>query len=155
MDVMLEFGKRTGPRSETLRSKVEIYFPTLMFINQLWATSRNFHTILAKMVGDVGFKADEPSPTVIDTDKVQTVHSNNVLVVMSGGECMMDFFYISPKELWTKPPKHGNIEIEALVRIICVPTLALAFFDACEPIAEQMKGRFKAWIGESDGVESK
>ncbi len=67
----------------------------------------------------------------------------------------MDFFYISPKELWTKVPKQGNIVIEPLVRIICAPTLALAFFNACGPIAEQMKVRFKNSIGEPDVVESK
>ena len=155
MVVLMEFGKLTGPATSALRSKLEIYFPIAMFMNQFWAGSREFYKVLAKFVTDSGFCADSPLADVTETDKVQTLHSNNVLTVLSGGECMMDFFYISPKELWAKPPKRGNIDIEALVRVICAPTLALGFYDACAPIADKMKDRLPAWIGDADALESK
>ncbi len=155
MVVLMEFGKLTGPSTSTLRSKLEIYFPVAMFMNQFWANSREFYKTLARFVAESGFRADNPLTEVAETEKVQTLHSNNVLTVLSGGECMMDFFYISPKEFWAKPLKQGNIDMEALVRVICTPTLALGFYDACAPIADKMQTRFPSWIGDADALESK
>lgn len=155
MVVLMEFGKLTRPTASALRSKLEIYFPIAMFMNQFWTNSREFYKVLEKFVTESGFRADSSLTDVTETDKVQTLHSNNVLTVLAGGECMMDFFYISPKELWAKPPKQGNIDMEALVRVICAPTLALGFYDACAPIADKIRERPPAWIGDADALESK
>ncbi len=155
MVVLAEFGKLKSPDSTALRSKLEIYIPTQMFMNQFWFNSREFYKILKQSVTDSGYTALMPPAEVTDTDKVQTIHSNNILSVLSGGECMMDFFYISPRELWSKPLKQSGINMEALVRVICTPTLALGFFDACAPIADKIQSRSSIGIGVADALESK
>lgn len=148
LTVTITFGK-IDSAEKGLRSKVEIVFPAITFVAQLWASSRDFHKTLARFVADVGSQAASPGERMrVLGDKVHTAQANNVLMLISGGECLMDFFYISPKEIWSKPRKGGEIDLEAVVRIIIPANLLLGFLDSCEAIVEPMKKRFASQLKE-------
>ncbi len=153
--VLFVFGK--WDRSETqqdLRNKIEILFPALYFVHQLWKSSRDFHKLLRKFVEGLGYEVPAISSSDVRAEKVQTFYSNNVLMVLSGGEAMVDFFYLSPRDVYLRTRKKQSIELEALVRVVLAPTLLLSLMDACEPIAEKLKERFPEEEGENEIVES-
>jgi len=147
--ILFVFGKTNFPDVEHLRSKLEIYFPSFFFAKQLWDSSRVFHEGLRKFVKDQGYSPTAPRAMPETVDKVQTLQSNNVLMVQSGGECMMDFFYMSPRDFYLRAQKQLNVDLEALVRVIIPPTLLLGLLDACAPIAQTLAGKY-----ESDKIES-
>jgi len=138
LDVLLVFGKLDHPDSQRLRNKVEICFPAELFVRQLWNGSREFQKTLERDVEKNHLHAVTASDISARTDKVQTFYSNNVLMVLSAGHCMMDFFYISAKDLWLKPPKNEAIGIEALVRVITSAALALGFLQGCDKMAKEL-----------------
>jgi len=142
--VLFIFGKKTNVagNERKLRSKLEIYFPAFFFIQQFWKSSRNFHEGLRKFAASNGYSSDIPSVISEEIEKTQTMHSNNLLMVQSGGECMMDFFYLSPRDFLLRTPKNLNVDLEALVRVIMSHTLLLGFLDSCEPIAETLSGKY-------------
>ncbi len=149
--VLFVFGKWEDPeKCQKLRNKLEIYFPAVFFVKQLWKSSREFHQTLRSFVEQYGYAAGAPGALTEGADKVQTIHSNNVLMVLSSGEAMMDFFYLSPREMYFKPRKKRNIELEPLVRVIIAPTLLLGFLDGCQPIAESLRAKFPAEEGNKD-----
>ncbi len=135
LEVLLIFGKLDHPNVEKLRNKIEVYFPAELFVRQLWKSSREFQKTLEAYVEKGHSQAVGPGAISPQTDKVQTLHSNNVLMVLSAGHCIMDFFYISAKDLWLKPPKNEAIGIEALVRVITSGALVLGFLRECDKIA--------------------
>jgi hypothetical protein len=135
--IMLTFGKLDRPATDKLRSKVEIYFNPLMFVKQLWATSREFHQMLKKYIEDRGLRP----PTwerLFEAPKAQTFQSNQVLMLLTEGESLLDFFYISPKDMYYKPRMAEKLDIEPLVRIILTPELIASFLDSCKPLAEKL-----------------
>jgi len=138
MDVLLIFGKLDHPDVAKLRNKLEIYFPAEIFVRQLWVSSRDFQKILEQYVATNHSQATAPSKVSAQTDKVQTLHSNNVLMVLNAGHCIMDFFYISAKDLWLKPLKNEPIGIEALVRVIASAPLLLGFLSECDKLAMEL-----------------
>lgn len=140
--VLFIFGKLTYPGQNVLRNKLEIYFPALVFITQFWHSRREFHKTLRAFVSQAGYEPVRPGNFSGAVEKVQTIHSNNALMILAGGECMLDFFYISPRDLALKTPKGQNITLEPLVRVIASPNLILGFLDACEPIAELLQPKF-------------
>jgi len=143
--VLFVFGKRDGADAlrAQLRNKIEVFFPAIYFVNQLWKSSRDFHEGLRKMVQHFHYEISPISPTDLSCAKVQTFHSNNVMIVLSGGEAMIDFFYISPRDLYLKPRRKERIELEALVRVIIAPNLLLAMLDACQPMAQALEEKYK------------
>jgi hypothetical protein len=155
-DVLLVFGK--GERSEIphekLRSKVEVFFPASYFVNQFWKTSRDFHGTLRKLVEDQHYRVHGVPSSDVYAEKVQTLHSNNALIVLSGGEALIDFFYISPRDLYLKPRRNLAVGLEALVRILLAPPLLLSLLDACVPIVDAMKQRLPMEETGNEIVES-
>jgi hypothetical protein len=83
--VLFVFGKLNSPKGNELRNKLEIYFPALYFVKQLWKSSRDFHRALAEFVDKNGYVGARPGSIAETPDKVQTLQSNNVLMVLSGG----------------------------------------------------------------------
>ena len=156
-EVLLIFGKLDHPKLDRLRNKIEIYFPTHLFVHQLWKSSREFQRILEDYVRQNLSQAVGPSSVSSETDKVQTLHGNNVLMVLSGGQSIMDFFYISAKDLWLKPAKGEAIGIEALVRVIIPASVLLGFLQECDKVAKALIDKLKIEITEDEDavVESK
>ncbi|MCI0537155.1 MAG: hypothetical protein L0Z50_18210 [Verrucomicrobiales bacterium] len=153
--VLFTFGKLDSPHRGKLRSKIELYFSPSMFVRQLWGSSRGFHETLRKFVQDNGYHRAEGWEELLEAPKVQTFQSNQVMMVLSEGECVMDFFYISPKDIFLKPRRGEGIDLEPLVRIIMAPELLLGFLDKCEPLAKSLQSKFgdKNESVESDKAE--
>jgi hypothetical protein len=155
-DVLLIFGKLDHPKLDRLRNKVEIFFPVENFVRQLWFTSREFQKSLAKYVAGNNMEPVGPSKVSAETDKVQTLQSNNALIVQATGDCIMDFFYISPKDLWLKPLKGEGVGIEALVRVMITASVMLGFMQECDRVAQELKETFGIKLEDENAlVESK
>ena len=157
LDVLLIFGKLDHPKTDKLRNKVEIYFPVHLFVQQLWKSSRDFQKTLETFIEGVHAQPVGPSDLPPDTDKVQTLHANNVLMVLSAGQSIMDFFYISAKDLWLKPAKGEPIGIEALVRVIIPAPVLLGFLQECDRLVPTLVENFEIKLSEDEDaiVESK
>jgi len=142
--VLLVFGKWDDLEAkDKLRTKLEIYFPGVSFVNHLWGTSRDFHVALRAAVSKFGFEPNEPSPLSIRAEKAQTITSNIVLMALSGFDSLIDFYYLSPRELFTKASRgRPNIELEPLARVILPPPMLLGFLNSCESIAQSLSERF-------------
>jgi hypothetical protein len=151
--VLLVFGKLENlEKRDRLRTKLEIYFSGMPFVTQLWKNSRDFHKTLRGVVGRYQFEPESPGPASIETDKTQTINSNNVLMALSGFDSLIDFYYLSPREISVKAAKRRpNIELEPLARVILPPPMLLGLLDACEGIAESLSARFS--IDEREEVE--
>jgi hypothetical protein len=152
--VLFVFGKLNYPDRTRLRNKLEIDFPALLFIAQFWKSRAQFQETLRAFNRQLGYEPVRSGNISEAVDKVQTIHSNNALMILSGGECMIDFFYLSPRDLSLKAPKGHDIALEPLVRVITAPDLLLGFLDACEPIAESLMRKFGGDEGEDEALES-
>ena len=126
----LIFGKLV-PGTSKLRTKIEISFPEEMFVRQLWGNSRDFQKIVERLA--VNSKV-EPIQDVADTDKVQTFRSNNVFMGVWGEESVMDYYYISPKDMHSvmQNPQHAaDVTLEPVVRVAIGTGLMLEFLNKC------------------------
>lgn len=135
--VMFTFGKLDKPLTEMLRSKVEVYFNPVMFVKQFWSSTREMHKTVKTLADARGFRAI-PQGALLHAPKVQTFQANQVSMLMTEGECIADFFYLSPKDIFYKPAKNEKIDVEALVRIILSAPLVLSLLDRSQPIAEKL-----------------
>jgi hypothetical protein len=145
--VMFTFGKLDKPIADQLRSKVEVYFNPLMFVKQFWASTREMHSKVKTLAMARGFAAT-PHSGLLQAPKVQTFQANQISMLMTEGECIADFFYLSPKDLFYKPQKNEKIDLEALVRIILSPPLVLSLLEQSQPIAE----KFLLVYGEKNAI---
>jgi hypothetical protein len=152
--ILFTFGKLNYPNENQLRNKLEIDFPAQHFIVQLWRSAGEFHKMLRAFVRQFGYQPVAPGSISEPVEKVQTIHSNNALMIQSGGECMIDFFYLSPRDMALKMPKSESVLLEPLVRVIMSPNLLLGLLDACEPIAESLTSKFGRMEEEHATVES-
>jgi hypothetical protein len=126
----LFFGKLiTG--SSRLRTKIEIDFPEEMFVKQLWNTSREFHRTVQIAAETMHFP---PLNEVEDTDKVQTFRSNNVCMVVMGEEAVMDFYYLSPRDVQMQ--QRGSPGLEPVIRVVMPTPLILEFLEKCRQYVE-------------------
>jgi hypothetical protein len=142
--VLFVFGKRDGPDGTAkLRTRLEINFPAVFFVNQLLASSEKFHKTVREYVKRFQYEATTPGDRNLIADKAQTVHSNNVLMCLSGGDSVMDFYYISPRDIYFKPRHNRSIELEPLARVIIDPPMLLGFLDECSKIAAPLIGKFE------------
>lgn len=139
--VMFTFGKLDKPATDRLRTKVEVYFNPFMFVKQFWAQTRQVHATIRKYVESRGLVPALPTK-LLEAPKVQTFQSNNGAIVVSEGEGLLDFFYLSPRDIFYKPPKGEKIDIEALVRVLLSPSLLLLLFTESEPIAAKLSAMY-------------
>jgi hypothetical protein len=124
----LFFGKLI-PGTSRLRTKIEIDFPEEMFVRQLWATSRDFHKTVQMVAEKMHFP---PVDGLEDTDKVQTFRSNNVFMGMWGEEAVMDFYYISPRDIhFAKQQHRGDVGLEPVIRVVMSTALVFEFLEKC------------------------
>lgn len=152
LDVIISFGNVN--HDQRLRSKIEIVFPFFYFVKQLWNSSREFHGTLRTFVNNLRLQPINPGNAELIGDKFQVLKANNVIMILSGTETLLDFFYISPKDIWSKPRKGEPLELEGVVRVMLSPTLLLGLLDACDPIANQLSERFREQLGEEEANES-
>lgn len=130
----LVFGKLI-PGSSVLRTKIEITYPQEMFLRQLWATSRELH----KTVRDLPLR-ENPTPvdSVQDTDKVQTFRSNNVFMGVWGEDSVLDFYYLSPKDMHeARTRQRADVSLEPVIRVVMDTALLYEFLEKCRPFAEE------------------
>ncbi len=131
----LVFGKLI-PGTSKLRTKIEVNFPAEMFFQQLWrvATSEGFYGTVRKIVGATKLAALDK---VSDTDKVQSFRSNNAYMGVWGEEAMIDFFYISPRDIhFFRIKKADDATLEPVVRVVMETVLLDEFLEKCRPFAE-------------------
>jgi hypothetical protein len=149
-DVVIVLGKIDLPSAKSLRNKIEIYFPFQPFVYQLWKSSRKLHAMLKESATEKGYAAKPPSTVTSETDKVQTLATNNALIVIGAGQCIMDFFLISAKDLWIKTRKGDPLDMEALVRVYLNERLLVGFLDQCDVIAKELVKDLNFTISEDD-----
>lgn len=130
----LFFGKLV-PGTDRLRTKIEVTYPTDMFVLQLWGTSRDVHIAIRSVA-----EQDKLSPVgrVEDTDKVQTFRANNVFMGSWGHEAVLDFYYVSPRDLYLLRIKpRWQATLEPVVRVVMATSLLFEFLEQCRPFAEE------------------
>jgi len=132
-DITLIFG-RLIPRTEELRSQVEISFPRDSFVGQLYRSTRDMHA---------GLKQNErrlvPAGEVALTSNAHTSRSNNVFIAIMGEEAICDFYYIAPSDLqFLKMKRRQTVPLEPIVRISLATPLLLEFLDKCEALVAKM-----------------
>ena len=131
----LLFGK-LEPGTQKLRTKIEVAYPVEMFRLQLWGNSRDFHAIVRTAAGKVDFP---PIEQVEDTDKVQSFRSNNVFMASWGEESVLDFYYISPRDIhYVRHQQAREIALEPVVRVVLPTALMFEFLEKCRPYAEEL-----------------
>jgi hypothetical protein len=150
--VLFVFGKLDGERK--LRTRLEVFFPAMFFVNQLLNSSKKFHESVREYVDRFKYEATKPGDKGLTSEKAQTLHSNNVLMVLSGGDSVMDFYYISPRDIYFKPRNKRNIELEPLARVIIDPPMLLGFLDECNRIAPPLISKFGEADHEENSLES-
>jgi hypothetical protein len=129
----LIFGK-LAPGTRRLRTKIEISFPEQMFALQLWKSSRNLHETVRKLVRDCPL---EPLTSPEDTDMAQTFRSNNVFMGVWGEDALLDFYYISPRDMHiVRTLRRGTIALDPVVRVVMGTSLMFEFLEKCRPLAE-------------------
>lgn len=139
-NVLMVFGKMEG--QDKLRTKLEIFFPSVYFVKQLWKSSRVFHQTLRDYVAQFNYQPGVSGQRGLVAEKAQTLHSNNVFMVISGGDSMMDFYYISPREMYYRPRRKQAIDLEPLARVIISPPLFLGLLNECDAVSQALSGKF-------------
>jgi len=142
--VLIVFGKFDEAGKE-LRNKLEIYIPVTSFLRQMHVSSREFHQTLREAATKFQFQPIGAGSLDVGLDKnqgkVQSIQSNNVLMAFVDMDCMLDFFYLSPRELHFNPPKRKDIELQALIRVMIDPPTMLGLLNECEIIAKELEAK--------------
>jgi hypothetical protein len=149
-DVVMVFGKKNFPSETELRNKIEIYFPFHPFVHQLWKSARKMHKTMQETFDKKGKIAKAPGDLKSPEAKVQTLAANNVLIVMSGGQCVMDFFLIAAKDLWLKTKKGDPLNVDAIVRVFVSEHILLGFLNRCDELAQELKPELDFPVMEED-----
>jgi hypothetical protein len=137
-DVLIVFGKIDLPSRKALRNKIELYFPFVPFVHQLWRSSRKFHEGLKQAITQKGHVVTVPNAISSETSKVQSFVTNACLMAQANGQCMLDFFLINPKDLWLKTRKGDALNLDALVRVFMNDYLIVELLDRCDEIAQAL-----------------
>lgn len=149
-DVMMVFGKKDFPSETELRNKIEIYFPFHPFMHQLWKSARKMHKALQETFKKKGKTAKTSGNLRSPEAKVQTLAANNALIVISGGQCVMDFFLIAAKDLWLKTRKGDPLNVDAIVRVFVSEHILLGFLNSCDELAQELKVELDIPVMEED-----
>ena len=149
-DVLMVFGKMDFPSETELRNKIEIYFPFHPFMHQLWKSTRKLQRALLESFEKKGKIARTQGHLPGSGAKVQTLAANNALIVNSGGQCVMDFFLISAKDIWLKTQKGDPLNVSAIVRVYMSEHILLGFLKRCDEVAEELKDELDIPVLEDD-----
>lgn len=132
----LLFGKLI-PGKAALRTQIEITFPQEMFARQLWGTSRELHKVVKQLPHK---DTTAPLHSVEGTERVQTFRSNNVFMGVWGEDSVLDFYYLSPKDmhdLRTRQHARADVSLEPVIRVVLDTGLLDEFLEQCRPFVEE------------------
>jgi hypothetical protein len=133
--ITLIFG-RLDPGNSVLRTKVEISFPQILFVAQLWASSREAHKYLENTVRE----RLAALPELQETEKVQGFRANNVFMVAMSDDAILDFYYIAPPDIhFVRAGRRSDVYLEPIIRIVLGTPLMLEFLEQCRPHAERLR----------------
>lgn len=149
-DIVMVFGKKAFPSETQLRNKIEIYFPFHPFVHQLWKSSRRMLKGLRETFEKKGKTATAPGDLSSPVEKVQTLAANNVLIVVSGGQCVMDYFLIAAKDIWLKTKKGDPLNVDAIVRVYVSEHILLGFLNRCDQLAQELRPELDIPVMEED-----
>lgn len=133
--VEIIFGKLEG-QLPYLRNKLEVKIPAYAFLGQ-WLGSMEFMDRLKTSMDEKGFPS-YTTPNDINelTEKVQTVHANNVLIAGGEGECSIDLYLLPPRDLRFFLEKRESPHLEPLVRILTEGRLLVGLAQKFREIAD-------------------
>ncbi len=133
--ISLVFGK-LKPGTSVLRNKVEVVFPEELFIRQFWKNSRELHT---KMGQDFSSRQLEPIADLKDTDTVQAFRANNVMMLGTKDDGVLDFYYIAPTEIhYAYSKKRTDIALDPVIRIVLSGAVLFELLELCGKIVERL-----------------
>ncbi|HLH20736.1 MAG TPA: hypothetical protein VKX45_26145 [Bryobacteraceae bacterium] len=133
--ISLIFGK-LKPGTSVLRNKVEIVFPEDLFIRQLWKNSRELH---AKLSEDFKEHPLDPVMDLKDTDTVQAFRANNVMMLGTKDDGVLDFYYIAPTEVhYAYAKKKTDIALDPVIRVVLSGGVLFEMLERCGKIVERL-----------------
>jgi hypothetical protein len=136
--VQFVFGKLEGdlPR---LRNKLEVRIPPYAFMGQ-WMSSLTLIDELKKYMDKLGYPS-YATPVGVEemTDKVQTVHANNVLISGGESECSIDLYLLPPRDLRFYLEKRETPHLEPLVRILTEGRILVGLGQKFREVAEEIQ----------------
>lgn len=131
----LLFGKLISGTSRLL-TKIEIGFPEQLFVKQLWGNTIEFQKTLAVIAEKIPMT---PLEIVEDTEKIQTFRANNVFMAMSDEEAVMDYYYLSPRDIhFARTQRKDELGLEPVIRVLMSTGLMIEFFERCKEYVESM-----------------
>jgi hypothetical protein len=141
-DILFVFGKLDRPGGKEIRNRIEIYFPAAEFVNQFWKSTAQFYDKLRDFAAAKGYSAQRAGQIAEIPQKVQVFRSNNAFMAQGGTDTVLDFSYISPRDVFLKTMKGQSLTIEALVRVNMSVAQLWGVLDACRPIAERLASKY-------------
>jgi hypothetical protein len=151
-EVLFVFGKLDSPGGNKMRNRIEVYFPAQEFVNQFWKSTEQFYDKLRDFAAAKGYLPQAPGQIAEVPQKVQVFRSNNAFMAQAGTDTVIDFSYISPRDVFLKVMKGQSLTIEALVRVSMPVGFLWGVLDACRPIAERLAPKYLV-LGEGDEVK--
>jgi len=137
--VQITFGKLEGMNGNRLRNKLELRVPAYAFMGQ-WMASLDFLKKMKKSMAEKGFPPYVIPDSVDETtEKVQTLHTNNMFIAAGEGECCIDFYFLAPREIRFYLEMSSQPVLDPLVRVIMEPSMLVALSDLFDDIAEKIK----------------
>jgi hypothetical protein len=138
--VQITFGKIEGSDGTKLRNKLEVNIPAYAFMGQ-WMGALDFIMKVKKGLVEKHFPLYVLPPGMNEeTDKVQTVHSNNSFITGGEGECCVDLYFLSPRDIRFYVERSETPKIEPLVRVIMESQLLVNLGESFTTIADQVRG---------------
>jgi hypothetical protein len=134
----LIFGK-LGIDQRSLRTMIEVVYPPEFFERQFsTGILAELYQGLKRVAAEKKWLAEKLDVRLTDT--AQSFRANNCFVGMWGDDALIDFYWISPKDMHGFIKNHGgDVSLDPVVRIVMGTSILIECLDAIHELSTSMK----------------
>ena len=131
----IQFGRT---QHQKVQSRIEVVMPESSLFGQFWNSLGNVEAVIDKQLASRRQTGSAAKPT-LEPQRSTTLYANNAFLAVGSGECSLDLYYLSPRDIHLAKTRRMALTLHPIIRII-MPSIAVKeLLNQVRPYAESMK----------------
>lgn len=148
---ILSFGRREIG-TDRFADRIDIVMPAASLFRRFWLSSRDVEGVVDQVMKVLG-ESSEVAPASAGTSLAMTFFANMIFIAAGDGESLLDFYYLSPRDVHLAKTRKLDIQVIPSMRVILSTVMTKYFFELLKPhvqetqasqLTEERRGRATA-----------
>lgn len=131
----IQFGRT---QHQKIQSRVEVVLPESSLFGQFWNSLGSVESVIDKQLANRKQTGSVSKPS-LEPQRLTTLYANNAFMAVGAGECSLDLYYLSPRDIHLAKTRRMALTLHPIIRLIMPSLTVKDLLNQVRPYAESIK----------------